>query len=271
MITELNKQDFYKIRHLTDPCKNIEARAIVNGMNPGRVYADHPAEPTAALIWIQGQQGFQVVGDAWSSVFAEKLGEYMRTRIEPELQKQGINGAEIGAEMDTWDETLSAIFGDRYISAENQHVFCAGEQAGAVEFQADEVTIRPINRELLTSRRLANHSFVEEKILHYWESADVFLQQGLGYYAEHNNYAVSLCFSAFIAEETHAIDIETLEGYRGRSYGTAVAAALVQEFRRKGIQPYWDCTPENTGSIRIAQAIGMKPDFDYRIFWYRFS
>ncbi|MEI2397923.1 MULTISPECIES: GNAT family N-acetyltransferase [Paenibacillus] len=271
MITELNKEDFYKIRHLTDPCKNIEAKAIVDGMNPGRVYADHPTEPTAALIWIQGQQGFQVVGDAWSSVFAEKLGEYMRTVIEPELQKQGINWVEIGAEMDTWDETLSTIFGDSNISAENQHVFCAGEQAGAVEFQANEITIRSIDRELLTSRRLENHSFVEEKILHYWESADVFLQQGLGCYAEYNNQVVSLCFSAFIAKETHAIDIETLEGYRGRNYGTAVATALLQEFRRKGILPYWDCTPENTGSIRIAQAIGMKPDFDYRIFWYKFS
>ena len=74
MITELNKLDFHKIRQLTDQCKNIEVRAIINGMNPGRVFADHPSEPTAAIIWIQGQRGFQIIGDARSGVFADYSG-----------------------------------------------------------------------------------------------------------------------------------------------------------------------------------------------------
>jgi hypothetical protein len=118
---------------------------------------------------------------------------------------------------------------------------------------------------------LENHSFLEKKILHYWDSIDDFLAQGLGYLAEHNNNVVSLCFSAFVVDQTHAIDIETLDGYRRSHYGTAVANALVRDYIQQGIHPYWDCTPENTGSIRIAQAIGLTPDFDYQIFWYGLS
>lgn len=52
MILELNKQDFYKIRHIAEQCQNIEVKAIVNGNNPGGVYVDDPITPTAALIWI---------------------------------------------------------------------------------------------------------------------------------------------------------------------------------------------------------------------------
>ncbi|WNS42891.1 GNAT family N-acetyltransferase [Paenibacillus sp. MMS20-IR301] len=269
MITELTKSQLYKVQHLTDACKNIECRAIVNGINPGRVYADDPAEPAAALIWIQGQQGFQLIGDAQSPVFAWNLEEYIRTRIEPELRGQDIHWVEIGADK-AWEHTLRQIFRSRNLSADDQHVFTLGEIRGPVELPEDRVTIRKIDAALLKSGRLENHSFLEEKILHFWDSADSFLHRGLGYLAEHDNQAVSLAFSAFAAGRTHAIDIETLEEYRRNNYGTAVAAALLQEFRVQGIEPYWDCTPENTGSIRIAEAIGMVHDFDYRIFWYRF-
>lgn len=271
MITELNKQDFYKIRHITDKCKNIEVRAIVNENNPGTIYVDHPTEPTAALIWIQGQQGFQLVGDTQSKMFLESLEGYMRTYIEPKLKKQNINWVEIGGEMDTWDKTIQAIFYNRNISSDIQHVFCFKENSKSIGFQDRDNIIRKIDADLLKSGRLENHAFLEKKILHFWDSVDSFLQHGFGYFAEYNNNVVSLCFSAFVAEQTHAIDIETLEGYRKSNYGTAVASAFLQECIQKGIHPYWDCTPENTGSIRIAKTIGMTPDFDYQIFWYGLS
>lgn len=127
--------------------------------------------------------------------------------------------------------------------------------------------IHKIDADLLESRRLENHSFVEKKILCFWDSLDIFLDQGFGYFVELDNHVVSLCLSAFVADHTHAIDIETLEGYRRKNYGAAVANAFVQECTQSGIHPYWDCTPENTGSIRIAQTIGMSYDFDYQIFW----
>lgn len=270
MITELNKQDFYKVRHLTDKCRNIEPKAIVNGMNPGRVYADHPEKPGAVLIWTEGQQGFQIVGDAQSLVFTESLGEYMRKYIEPKLKEQGVNYVEIGADKDTWDDTLQTIFRNRDLSAANQHVFGLREnwEVGAAPVLTDAVSIRKMDAELLKSGGLTNHTFLEEKILHFWDTVDTFLEQGLGYLAERDNHVVSVCFSAFIAGQTHAIDIGTLEGYRRSNYGTAVAHALVQEYIQRGIEPYWDCTPENTGSKRIAEAVGLAHDFDYRIFWY---
>ncbi|MGG4345715.1 GNAT family N-acetyltransferase [Paenibacillus lautus] len=271
MITELNKSEFYKIKHITDKYENIEVRAVVNGNNPGGVYVDHPTEPTAALIWIEGQKGFQIIGDAQSKPFLTGLEEYMRNHIEPKLQKQNINWVEIGLDPDPWNKTIQNIFKKRDISSDTQHVFTLSGKPQPIKFQDQEVNIQRISRELLKSRRLENHSFLENKILRFWDSTDSFLEQGFGYFVEDNNNVVSLCFSAFIVDKTHAIDIETLEEHKRRNYGASVARAFVQECVQKGIHPYWDCTPDNTGSIRLAQKVGMSLDFDYQISWYGLS
>ena len=67
---------------------------------------------------------------------------------------------------------------------------------------------------------------------------------------------VSLCFSAFVVDKTHAIDIETLEEHKRRNYGRS-SSGICTGMSSKGIRPYWDCTPENTGSIRLAEKVGM--------------
>lgn len=50
-----------------------------------------------------------------------------------------------------------------------------------------------------------------------------------------------------------------------------VAKAFVEECGRVGIHPYWDCSPDNAGSIRLAQGMGMSLDFNYRVYWYDLS
>ncbi|WP_212949290.1 GNAT family N-acetyltransferase [Paenibacillus cookii] len=271
MILELNKQDFCKIRHITDQCQNVEVRAIVNGNNPGRVYVDDSTEPTAALIWIQGQKGFQIVGNVHSQSFLADLEGYIRQHIEPKLKKLNIHSVEIGAEMNIWVEAIPRIFQSRSISSDHQHVFRLTGNSKPIVAVDHGITVRRIDRDLWDSRRLTNHSFLEKKILHFWDSMDSFLHHGFGYLAEYNNTMVSICFSGFVADQTHAIDIETLEGHRRRNYGAAVAGAFVRECMQKGIHPYWDCNPGNTGSIRLAKSIGMSPSFDYQIFWYNLS
>lgn len=270
MITEFTKQDFYKIRHIADKCDNIEVRAVVSGVNPGQVYVDHPTEPTAALIWIQGQTGFQVVGDPKSKSFLIGLEPFMRTYIEPNLKKQNISCIEIGGD-ETWKGSLEEIFSNRDLSNDIQHVFRLSEVIEPNEIHTDGVKIRRLDEDVLKSRGFENQSYLEDKISRFWDSNDDFLQHGFGYIAEHNNYVVSSCFSAFVADQTHAIDIETLEGYRKRNFGALVARAFVEECKLKGTHPYWDCTPENTGSIRLAKSVGMSLDFNYRIFWYNMN
>ncbi|MEO3944056.1 GNAT family N-acetyltransferase [Gorillibacterium sp. CAU 1737] len=267
MIVQLNKGDFDKIKPLTDACMNLEVKAVVGGQHPGEVYVDDSEKPTAALIWIPGQQGFQLVGDENSQSFRVELDDYMRTAIEPRLAKLSVGAVEIGGDKETWGKALPSIFPSRSVSSDLQHVL-RFKHRSPFEFHEEGIAIHRIDRELWKSRRLENHSFLEKKIHRFWETTDAFLDQGYGYYAESDNQLVSLCFSAFVAGNTHAIDIETLEGFRKRALGTAVASRYVEEAIQRGLAPYWDCTPSNTGSLRIAKAVGMEHDFDYTICWF---
>lgn len=268
MITELHKTEFYRIRHITDTCSNIEVKAIVDGMNPGRVFADHPENIRAALIWIQGQSGFHIVGDPQSKAFVSGLASYMQNEIEPWLNKLNIGYVEISCETAGWMEAIEVIFGEHKLSNGHQHVFRPGEAMQMDGIPSGNVTVHRLHKNIFTAQRLSNPAFVEEKLSRFWDSPDEFFQHGFGYYVECNHTVVSLCFSAFVAGQTHAIDIETIEGYRKRNYAAAAARAFVAECGSRGGQPYWDCSPDNPGSIRLAGMLGMVPHFDYSIFWY---
>lgn len=271
MITELERHDLHKIDHLIPSCPNIEARAVMRGTNPGAVYADCPDHPAAALIWIEGQQGFQLVEDPRSLTFREGLENYMDTHIEPRLKKRHLESVEIGAETGVWDQALTSIFHRRDLSTDTQHVFGWKTYSHTLPLQDTPFTVRSIDAELLRPGTLRNLAFLEQKIRSFWDSTDSFLRQGLGYAAERDGQTVSVCLSAFVADGTHAADLETLEPYRRSGFGAVVAGHFVQTCLQKSIRPYWDCSPDNTGSIRIARLSGLAPLFDYRIFLYGLS
>ncbi|QZN73012.1 GNAT family N-acetyltransferase [Paenibacillus sp. DR312] len=278
MITEINKQEFHKVKHLTDSCQNIEVKAVSSGLNPGRIYVDDAENITAALIWIHGQSGFQLIGDSRSEPFLNELKEYMRERIEPELLNLHIHAVEIGVVDEAWEDVLQHISGKRDISSDIQRVFKLNPNSISQQVpidiyasQEEEVRILRIDQVLLGEKRYNNSSFLTDKISHFWTTRDDFLQHGFGYVIVHNDDIASVCLSAFIANQTHAVDIETLEDYRRKNYGARVAKAFVEECNRVGIHPYWDCSPDNVGSIRLAQGLGMSLDFNYRVYWYDLS
>ena len=278
MITEINKHDFHKGKHLTDSCQNIEVKAVASGLNPGRIYVDDAANITAALIWIHGQSGFQLIGDSRSEPFLNELNEYMRESIEPELLNLHIHGVEIGVVDEAWEDVLQHISGKREFFSDIQHVFKLNPDHISHQIPFDicasrdeEVRIIRIDEVILGEKRYNNSAFLMDKISHFWTTIDDFLQYGFGYIAVHNDDIASVCLSAFIADETHAVDIETVEVYRRRNYGAMVAKSFVEECGRVSIHPYWDCSPDNAGSIRLAQGVGMSLDFNYRVYWYDLS
>ena len=280
MITELNQIEFDKVKHLTDSCRNIEVRAVVSGLNPGRIYVDDATNITAALIWIQGHSGFQLIGDAKSIPFRNELHGWMRKHIEPELLHLHIQSVEIGVSDGDWEEVIEHMSGSRELAGDIQHVFIPSSVNGwintisqpacssAYTSQYENVRVLSIEEALLEEKTLNQLSFLKDKISHFWTTAEDFLKYGFGYIAVHNDDIASVCLSAFVADEMHAIDIETIEVYRKRNYGALVVHAYAEECKSRGVHPYWDCSPSNTGSIRLAKSIGLSLDFRYKVYWF---
>ncbi|WP_336780849.1 GNAT family N-acetyltransferase [Paenibacillus illinoisensis] len=280
MISELNQLDFDKVKHLTDSCRNIEVRAVMSGLNPGRIYVDDATNITAALIWIQGQSGFQLIGDAKSAPFRKELHGFMKKHIEPELLNLHMQSVEISVTDGHWEEVLQKMSGSRDVAGDIQHVFLSSSVKGWMNTisqtacsslytsQYEDVKVLSIEEALLKEKLLNQLSLLKDKISHFWITAEDFLKYGFGYIAVHNDDIASVCLSAFVADGMHAIDIETIEVYRRRNYGALVVLAYAEECKARGVHPYWDCSPSNTGSIRLAKGIGLSLDFNYKVYWY---
>ncbi|MCM3131343.1 GNAT family N-acetyltransferase [Paenibacillus polysaccharolyticus] len=289
MITELEASEFHKIKHLTNACRNMEVKAVASGMNPGRVYVDDTLNPQAALVWVQGQSGYQLIADFQNEVFRSELREYMETQIYPTLASLQISDVEIGVEDSRWEAVLEHMAGPSELNDDTQHVYLLNSTDERIErtekiksakrSSSSRMLIQPvegtqviiIDEVLLKDDRLNNLSFVTYKIKHFWTNVDAFLKHGVGYVVTREEEIVCICISAFVDGNTHAIDIETLEGHRKRNYAALAAQAYMNECNDRGIRPYWDCSPDNIGSIRLAQGAGLSLDFNYQVYWYSIS
>ncbi len=63
MISELKNNEFYKCRELLNEQGQLEAKAVIEGVNPGRVFVDDTNSPTSGLIWLGNNDGFIFIGD----------------------------------------------------------------------------------------------------------------------------------------------------------------------------------------------------------------
>ncbi|WP_411881905.1 GNAT family N-acetyltransferase [Polaromonas sp. YR568] len=103
-----------------------------------------------------------------------------------------------------------------------------------------------------------------------WKSATDFEGRGVGFCVLTEGGVVSLCYSVFVSGGCHAIDILTVEKFRGLGLAEAVASAFIDECVHRGLQPTWDCFEQNLPSMRLAQALGFKVTHKFLVYsWQR--
>ena|SRR5690606_9946466 len=73
MIMELNKTDFYKCKNLLHQQGQLEVKAVVEGVNPGRIFVDNLTSPNAGLVWLGNNDGFIFIGNEENEQFNEQV------------------------------------------------------------------------------------------------------------------------------------------------------------------------------------------------------
>ena len=124
------------------------------------------------------------------------------------------------------------------------------------------------NKELFENKNnsLVNIEFLRSKISEFWSTPESFFQKGIGYCIVYQKKIVSLCFSGFVAENVHGIDIETIEDHQGNKLGQKAAHCVVKDCVSKGMIPYWDCEETNKPSNIIAENIGLENYLNYLVY-----
>ena len=98
-----------------------------------------------------------------------------------------------------------------------------------------------------------------------------FFNEGIGYCIVYDDLIVSVCFSGFVFENIHCIDIETIEGHQGRKLAQKIAHSFVKDCLENDIIPYWDCMELNKPSVAVVENVGFTNVFNYVGYYFLFE
>lgn len=276
MITELEKQDFYKSRVMLDKQSRLEAKAVVEGVNPGRIFVDDSESPTSGLIWLGNNDGFYFIGNEKNEEFNTEINDFINTVIVPEARKLGLHWFEAIGDHNEWDETIKEVFATRNLGSWNQRVYTLhrADYQGNFDLVIEEgYNIVKISETLFinSDKSIENIDFLHSKIAEFWSSPERFFNDGVGYAVIYKKNIVSICFSGFVVDNVHCIDIETLKEHRGKKLAQKVAIAFVEDCLDNNLVPYWDCMESNKPSIAVTENIGFRNEFNYIGYEFKFE
>ena len=270
MIRELDKAEFYKCEKLINDVGHLEVKAVIEGNNPGRIFVDQINSPKTGLIWLGNNDGFFFIGDERNELFNTHINDFIDKVIFPEAKKLGLNSFIAIGNHSRWDKIIERIFEHRHIQRSHQNVYkLRGHYKGDSELSIKRgYDLLKIDEELYRNKEknLKNIGFLHSKVLGFWASPEKFFQKGIGYCIVYQNKIVSLCFSGFVAENVHGIDIETIEEYQGNKLGQKAAHCVVKDCVSKGMIAYWDCEEANKPSNVIAINIGLENYLNYLVY-----
>jgi len=216
------------------------ARAVLDGVVPGELWADRPEEPrafharhphTMSLVW------GPAVGDVADAVAARiragaDAGRPEWLQVEPRWADLGW-AERIGGPL-THHVRLNLAFDPAAFPGPVAVPGCRVRRATAHDFGWSGA-VRPAE---------------------FWPDADAFLAGGGGWVAEVDGAAAALAFAAFRTGDDVELGIETAPAHRRRGLARAAAAAMIDDLLRAGRTPVWACREENAGSVRLAESLG---------------
>ncbi|MBU5439156.1 GNAT family N-acetyltransferase [Tissierella sp. MSJ-40] len=268
MICELNKSQFYRCNDIVKQSRNIEGKAIIAGINPGRIFVDDLKTPKTAMIWQGNLDGFIFIGDSRNDSFNKEINNYINKVIKPQAKALGMEWFECISDNPNWYLTFEdEIFSDRKLSSWDQYVYSLTlhDFKSVKKPEIDQqYIVKKISPDILNDKKLQNLGFLESKIKEFWESQNDFFENGFGYCILHNNSIVSICMTGFRYKEIHGIDIETVKLHRGKNLAQYVAYSFVENCFVNGFTPYWDCMEVNYPSNAVAKRLGFKRKFEYK-------
>ena len=105
--------------------------------------------------------------------------------------------------------------------------------------------------------------------MNFWNNAEEFYNNGIGFSLIYENKVASTSYSAFLHDDKLELGIETMEEFRGKGFAQFTCSALIDYCLENNFEPVWACRLENTGSYKLAQKLGFEPI--KRIPYYRLS
>lgn len=257
-----------KYHLLKEPIKSVKintlfARFVIEKKVSGKIYVDNLNNPKT--FYVIHPYGMSLLfGESNNNSFNQQFVDYC-------LNKNGNrNSFEwMQAYPNSWDVVLSELFKDKLIASSkagdaskefielNTRVNFKFNLEEYLDFKQKNIKSTP------EIRRTNTESFREMKgtviPANFWNNADDFCKNGVGFSLYYNGKLATTAYSAFIFENELELGMETHPEFRGKGFAQYACSALIDYCIANKFEPIWACKLENTASYQLAQKLGFRP------------
>ena len=199
-----------------------------------------------------------MAGDPNQKRAVESLDVFVHEVIVLRAKEDGWKWFEVsGCEL-AWDDWIERTFAQKELRKERVLIYRHPKLQRPVPRSQPGVSVQRLDAGFFDSPPCDDLGLVEEKIEQFWPNLGSFLHSGLGFCAIQESTLASVSMSGYAIEDTHLIDIETIEVCRRRGLGFQVGQAFVAHCLDNSLSPQWGALEKNVASCALAESLGFE-------------
>lgn len=257
MWLRLQPPDYATVRPLLDGLDyNLILTAVLEYTAPAQVFVDDAVHPQSAFL--STPEGNFLVGAADNAAFNQAFQRHVTEHIFSEDDYVVLEFAN-----PAWAETVNNLLNSRVVEYGRYHYTFRQPKIDWRAALPDGYVMTPVTADLLARPSLKNSAAIIEGI-NGWNSADDFLQRGVGMCLLHGETIVSWCLADCASRERIEIGIHTDPAYQRHGHATLAVAATVEAAQAHGYQTIgWHCWVHNIASWKLAEKVGFEREREY--------
>jgi GNAT superfamily N-acetyltransferase len=236
---------------LFERCKPLYAQAafdvpaydaVFEGRQPGRLFVDNAATPTAAIMC-----------RTYDYFVAGSPDTPLRTFIKDAPEEAGVFQSLYSYVPlnEHWGQALQADVNLLVIPRRNFHW---DMRQPAPDFPLPEgARIEQVNVE---NAKAVDAALPLPFMRMFWGSYAALYENGFAYYAAQGKAVTSVVYAIAMSSTGVIVGVDTFEPFRRQGYGAAVSATFIRAALARGVQPIWDCDAANPPSAAMAERLG---------------
>lgn len=263
-LIELAKKDFIRIKPLVQNFMHyLNIPAYLKGLGRGRIWVDDKSEPNSVVIWDLTNTFLFLAGDAGNQLFNDGFKQLINDVVAPVFLEKKIDIIYFFPDSVAWEKQLPKIFDkpelgkrliDHYIyNPDNFHQIKDWRNNLPLNLEMIQVT-----KKFLGNNHLVNFGTVDFCISVVWQSAERYLQDGIGFCLVENDSIASWCTTDYVIDNNCELYIETFEGYKKKGFASLVVSAVIEESLQRNYTVHWHCWETNIGSVKTAEKVGFE-------------
>ena len=255
---------------LADLGPSVLLRAVLEGFNPGWVFADDPSAPASALIGLPCGCFFGL-GRPPRPEDLPALAATLRDGLVARSLAAGNSGFLFAFGSAEWPACLPDLLPGRT----PLRIFRRAFDFSPSLFTSLEPLLDPLppglHLERIDARALAAFPDLRREVSGSWRTEQDFLRDGLGVFIAVGGELLSYCLSPFACRDALEISVATAPGFRRKGLARQVAAAFLRFCLDAGRRPNWECFWDNLPSVSLALSLGFSADQDRPVYYWEES